>query len=226
MVISKVREKGQGLVETALLFPVLLIVLSGLIEVGFMLNDYLAIMDAARNAARFSADSLFDNRDITTECTSTRDFYRQAICLVCMELDAEKPSINGDLPPQGEGLLTVGGSAYDCPLDNTQDEILVTAFSVLSGSTPSITRSGGDFPNNGFIAYYNNGYSPISNAQISAALDSNAPSTGYVIVEIYYNYRHKLNLPWVTMFMPNPFTMHSFTIMPLVSAEPTSTPIP
>jgi Flp pilus assembly protein TadG len=37
----------------------LLIVLSGLVEFGFMLNEYLALQDAARNAARFASDGLY-----------------------------------------------------------------------------------------------------------------------------------------------------------------------
>ena len=55
----KRKSKGQGLIETALIIPVLLIVLSGLLEFGFLLNDYLAMQDAARNAARFASDGLY-----------------------------------------------------------------------------------------------------------------------------------------------------------------------
>ncbi|MFN2305316.1 MAG: TadE family protein [Anaerolineales bacterium] len=43
-------NRGQSMVELALFFPVLLILLSGLIEFGFLLNEYLTLMDAARNA--------------------------------------------------------------------------------------------------------------------------------------------------------------------------------
>ncbi len=45
------KTQGQSMVELALLFPLLLILLSGVIEFGFILNQYLTVMDAARNAA-------------------------------------------------------------------------------------------------------------------------------------------------------------------------------
>ena len=41
--INKKYITGQGLVETALILPVLLIVLTGLLEFRFLLNDYLTI---------------------------------------------------------------------------------------------------------------------------------------------------------------------------------------
>jgi Flp pilus assembly protein TadG len=44
--------RAQSLVETALLLPVLLLILSGLIEFGFLLNRYLILLDAVRNVAR------------------------------------------------------------------------------------------------------------------------------------------------------------------------------
>ena len=38
------------------MLPVLLIMLSGVIEAGFMLNSYLDVIDAARESARFAAN--------------------------------------------------------------------------------------------------------------------------------------------------------------------------
>jgi len=47
---------GQSLVEFAILLPLLLMMLSGLIEFGFALNVYLDLVDVSREVARFSAD--------------------------------------------------------------------------------------------------------------------------------------------------------------------------
>lgn len=52
----KQLRPGQSLVEFTILLPVLLMMLSGLIEFGFMLNSYLDVIDAAREAARFAAN--------------------------------------------------------------------------------------------------------------------------------------------------------------------------
>ncbi len=57
---SRKRARGQSIVEFALMAPILLIILSGLFEFGFLFTYYLAVLDSARNAARFSSDSLYD----------------------------------------------------------------------------------------------------------------------------------------------------------------------
>ena len=59
------QKRGQGLVEFTLMFPVLLVMLSGLMEFGFLLNEYLDILDAAREAARFASDNDPFNEDYT-----------------------------------------------------------------------------------------------------------------------------------------------------------------
>jgi hypothetical protein len=49
-------QRGQSLVEIALVFPFVLLLLAGLIEVGHYVNTYLTVLDASREAARFGAD--------------------------------------------------------------------------------------------------------------------------------------------------------------------------
>src|SRR5574338_39250 len=49
-------QRAQGLVELALLLPILILILLGIAEYGFMLNRYLNLLDAAREAARFGAN--------------------------------------------------------------------------------------------------------------------------------------------------------------------------
>jgi Flp pilus assembly protein TadG len=46
------NEKGQSLVEFAILLPLLLLLLMGILEFGIMLNSYLTINNAAREGAR------------------------------------------------------------------------------------------------------------------------------------------------------------------------------
>ena len=53
---GRAKSIGQSLVEFTVLLPVLLIMISGLIEFGFMLNYYLDLIDAAREAARWASD--------------------------------------------------------------------------------------------------------------------------------------------------------------------------
>ncbi len=46
------NKKGQSLVEFAILLPILLLLLMGILEFGIMLNSYLTIHNAAREGAR------------------------------------------------------------------------------------------------------------------------------------------------------------------------------
>jgi len=220
------KKRGQSLVETALMFPVLLILLSGLVEFGFLLNEYLTILDAARNAARFSSDSLYNAADSDQNCNTTRDFFRQTTCLVNQELRQEQPLV--EMNDNG-----TPGMLDDDYLDpNRGDDIIVSAFSIAQGIGVTARYPAGygdsgwsyslDFPT------YNirNESSMFTSADIEAKLDANAPNTGFVMVEIFYLYPMKLRLPWITMFIDDPVPLHVFTLMPLVSAEPTPTPIP
>ncbi|MGQ9824605.1 MAG: TadE/TadG family type IV pilus assembly protein [Desulfotomaculales bacterium] len=49
---AKRREKGQALVELALLLPVLLLLLGGIVEFGRIFHAYLVITSASREGVR------------------------------------------------------------------------------------------------------------------------------------------------------------------------------
>jgi hypothetical protein len=229
------HSRGQGLIETALLVPVLLMVLSGLVEFGFFLNDYLALQDAARNAARFSADGLYTNRDSNHLCTpptsATRDFYRQTACLVNQELAQERPEIQLDL---GTGVDDVVISVFSIAQDYctspasfppVQSMPPGSGVSCVSARHPSEAGEAG-WSSAQDVTGTRNQSSRFSSAQINASLSNMAPSTGLVIVELTYTYDQKLKLPWITAFISDPVVLHNYALMPLVSAEPTPTPVP
>ncbi len=46
------NEKGQSLVEFAILLPILLLLLMGILEFGIMLNSFLTVNNSAREGAR------------------------------------------------------------------------------------------------------------------------------------------------------------------------------
>jgi Flp pilus assembly protein TadG len=48
-------EKGQGMVELALIFPVLLILVLGIIDLGMGFRTYIVLSNAAREGARWVA---------------------------------------------------------------------------------------------------------------------------------------------------------------------------
>jgi len=218
------RTRGQSMIELALLFPLMLILLSGLIEFGFMLNVYLTLMDAARNAARFASDGYYLYVDSDMNCSTTKHFYRQGACLVNQELTMEQPSIkmnNNGTPdnPKDDWLDPADGN-----------DIVISAFSFTEGSGITARHPNGN--EQGWSYAVDRGYprekvSSFTSVQVENSLvDVNAPSTGYVLVEIFYNYDHRLGLPWITAFVSNPLPVHVYAFMPLSSAEPTPTPFP
>ena len=49
------QRKGQSLVETALVIPILLLILTGIIDFGMLFNNYLVVSNASREGARSAA---------------------------------------------------------------------------------------------------------------------------------------------------------------------------
>jgi Flp pilus assembly protein TadG len=49
------RQEGSSIVEFALVLPVLILVLAGVIDLGHAFHDYIVINNAAREGARFAS---------------------------------------------------------------------------------------------------------------------------------------------------------------------------
>jgi hypothetical protein len=229
---------GQSLVETALLFPLLMILLSGLFEFGFFLNQYLAVADSARNAARFASDSLYSTTDNISDCKLTHNFYRQTACLVIDELKGEQPTIVMCLP----GVTSPPAS--HCPRSlGMMDDVIISVFSITRHPALDIKRFPTDAGDMGWSYYADiNGdaqgsgrsYPHVSrfgtygasSSDIEQLLESGAPNSSLVIVEVYYHNYQILALPWFTAFIPDPILLSSYASWPQSSAVPTDTPEP
>ncbi len=194
------KSLGQSIVEFTILLPVILIMLSGLVEFGFLLNQYLDVIDSARETARFGAnlDPLSPDDGIVN-CNNTTYFYRLLPCM------AER---------------TMGDIILDYP---NGDDVVLSSFAVSGGTVQA------RFPDADGWSYSQSLGNPgqlsgFTTAEIEALLDPAAPRTGFVLVELYYNYNMLLKLPWITAFVPDPVTLYAYSIMPNVRVEPTPTP--
>jgi hypothetical protein len=195
--IRSIRSaRGQSLVEFTLLLPVLLIMISGLIEFGFMLNYYLDVIDAAREAARWAASDDPVRNAAGTWTDPNTLFYERV-------QDVALDSINI-------------GSGGQISLDSATDDVVISAFSVYGGSVirrwPNGLEDG--------LPLYNRHVSKFLSADVQALLDPTAPNTGIVLVEIWYDYDMILGLPWITAFVPNPISLYAYSIMPNPNVEP------
>jgi hypothetical protein len=185
------RESGQSFVELSLVVIFLMIFIAGVVEFGFMLNNYLNLVDASREAVRYSSN--FD--PFNTDGSLDTQFFQDTIALT------------RDVLQPVELNAAMG------------DDIVVTFFSIGSGIYSR-------YPNDQGWSANGNQVSKLSNAEIQSRLDSSAPPTGILLVEIFYNYPQVLKLPVFTMFVQDPMPVYVYAIMPLAAAEPPATPIP
>ncbi len=65
------REQGQSLLETAVVLLLLVMILYGVVEVGFGLRNYLLVSNANREAARFAARGRFNDEQIADRLVSS-----------------------------------------------------------------------------------------------------------------------------------------------------------
>jgi Flp pilus assembly protein TadG len=64
------RERGAELVEFALVLPVLLLIILGIFDFGFLFKDYEVITNAAREGARVGVLSGYSPTDVQARATS------------------------------------------------------------------------------------------------------------------------------------------------------------
>lgn len=60
-ILRRTSEKGQAIVEFALVLPVLLLLICGIIDFGWIFGNQLASENAAREAARYTAIHYYDS---------------------------------------------------------------------------------------------------------------------------------------------------------------------
>ncbi len=185
-------ERGQSFIELSLVVIFLMIFVSGIVEFGFLLNDYLNLVDASREAVRYysPADPFDYGSDPKPWPTDPNvEFYLRTIelteqILMPLELDSSRG-----------------------------DDIVVTFFKYCNTVYER-------YPDDtGYARYLNQG-SKLTNTEMQSRLDPLAPPTGVLLVEIFYHKPQVLRLPVFTEFIPDPIPVYVYAIMPLPAAEP------
>ena len=216
---SEHKQRGQSMIELALTFPILLLVLAGAVEIGMYYNTYMTLVDATREAARFASDQDYQNGDTNNQCpapgvTSTLDFYKQAACLVIENMQR------------------------NITFDPTRDDIVVSVVQIKDGAiykrfvdpaqpNPTEGEQGWSYCETVLTTGCNRATSLFTNAALQARLSQDpnyaaAPKAGLVIVEVYHVHHQFLGLiPPGFSFLPQEVMMHAYTIMPLPSAAST-----
>lgn len=225
--MQKRSNSGQSFVELALIIPILLMMVAGLVEVGAYIFSYLTALDLTREAARFA--SLRDPFTLTVpggvlpDAACSDNDLHYFFDTACLILDAGfNPSLplDSNIDDVAISVLTVSGNVVTdrWPADGDGVWSLSTASTGWAGSESWTKDCEGNVVQ----------LQPFfTNAEIQSMFQSGAPtSKGIVIVELYYCYEQVLNLPVLSDFIPNPLRMHAYTMMPAFEAIPTPTPIP
>ncbi len=200
-------ESGQGIVELAVILPVLLILLLGVVEIGYALRDYLVIVNACREGGRFAARGRFSDTRVGERVVSA-----------------------------GGYIGTGGSSSTDMPFLRTTGPDPNTAIIIThipmdpSGEVPSYTVwVSGTVPITGGVRTALAADSRVSIADIvnrhgGTTRDINATrvAAGYeamhnhiVVVEVIFMHHPLWNNPLVPL--PDPWVMHARSEMRVVS---------
>jgi hypothetical protein len=225
------KNRGQSFVELALVVLILALMLSGVVEFGFLLNNYLKVLDGAREGARFS------NMSVPFVINATGEY----------EIDSGTGYyVSNQTFYINTAIETMRVMSPIVLNGNRGDDIIISVFTVGVPPSPTIVR----WPYNYTFGWNlcenysdpglqtNNDLntadwssctaksSKFSSAQILSMMDPIAPGSGVLVVEVYYNYPQLLKLPVFEQVIPDPIPVYSYSIMPLSAAEPTPIPTP
>lgn len=121
------KRKGQSFVELALVLPILLVMLLGLVEVAVFVGRYLDVLDLTREAARFASvkDPFYINMPGYWDCSDEQSFffYFHTACIFSPPSDQEKE----------------GGICWDRRFDHDNDPSTEIHDPFCNGLNPFIT---------------------------------------------------------------------------------------
>jgi Flp pilus assembly protein TadG len=213
----KRKSRGQSLVEMALTLPILLMLFSGMVEIGFMLNFYLSLQDATRYAAREYSNGDPFNADPDTSRNSSNWFYIDAAGAVYAQL-APLTDSHGTTIPYDTSVKT--------QLNGATDDVIITAYSVEGSTIVNIPTTFTCSKDSSYHLYCHE-TSAVTAATITnstAGLSGSIPCQGILVVEVYETYHQVLGLPWMAP-MGSPI-LHAETIMPLPAVQPGEPHVP
>jgi hypothetical protein len=200
-------DRGQGLLELAVILPVLLILLMGAVEIGYALRDYLIVVNACREGCRFAARGRFSDQDIGARVVSAGGVVRL------------------DDPPSDVPFLRTH------PMDENTGIIVSHFYMDSAGAVPSHTTwISGVLPNGtGGVIPIMDANSQISLTQVlqrhgpaTQSINATREAAGYekmgnhiVVVEVFFMHHPLWNNPFVPL--PDPWMMRAQTEMRVVT---------
>jgi hypothetical protein len=209
---------GQSFVELAIILPLILVMMVGMVEVAFGMFAYMTALDLTREAARFASMRDYHAADVVdpsglpdSACIDTvLHYYYDTACFFV------DPSLNPFLEFNAAKYDDVVVSVLTVTDNNVTDRHPDPVWS-LNGSNWQLDCEGNTVRTEPFF----------TDDLVESKFISGAPNDrGLVIVEAYVCYDMLLSIPFISGFIPSPFRLHAYTVMPAAEAIPTPTPIP
>ncbi|HAE58816.1 MAG TPA: hypothetical protein DCG54_04725 [Anaerolineae bacterium] len=199
-------QRGQSFIELALVLSLLIFMLVGVVEFGYMLNQYITLVEGTREVARVASKGEPFVDPAAGDFRVRPDFLERIAILV-----------DGGVVDTNQIL----GSIHPLALDPAiEDDLVISVFSFDGTAVKRFNENGES--SDGW-SRHNNRSSRFTNAEIAQKITitgypGGAPNTGAILIEVYYHYNQILNLlqGWT-----GPIELHAFSIMPLSAAEPT-----
>jgi Flp pilus assembly protein TadG len=140
-------EKGQAIVEFAMLLPVLLLILVGLIEFSFVLNSRGTVLFATRDGSMLAAEGgSLDGTDCVVLQRIEKDIVSPAVALRVQQVSIYWSDRNGDQIGANQNIYTRSGSRSCTYADGTTITVpytLTTAGYVESARCNVLAGCGG-----------------------------------------------------------------------------------
>ncbi|MBD3261986.1 MAG: hypothetical protein GF334_10050 [Candidatus Altiarchaeales archaeon] len=203
------NKKGQALVEMAIITPLLLIMLLGMIEVGHFMRNYMVAVNASREGARFATKARNLNIDgktpqqigftdiISHTMINLGDLPDVEIAISVFQYpptwpcdpDSRKPPENKDAWPNCHCLDP--GWIPEQPIQGK-----------YPATQPQLTYGSSEID---FTSYYNRHYKSHLQATCSLVKTSTQAvpiEEIEVVIEVFYIHKQLLGFPLFTVFVP------------------------
>jgi hypothetical protein len=202
-------ERGQGLLELAVILPVLLILLMGVVEIGYALRDYLIVVNANREGCRFAARGRFSDSSVGERVVSAGGVIRPGSSAT------DVPFLRTYGTDPNTGILVT-----HIPMQSSGDVEPLSVTVWISGVLPSeagvprqITRADTALSRAQIVERHGPATRRINAAREAAGYDQ--MSNHIVVVEVFFMHHPLWNNPFVPL--PDPWMMYAQTEMRVVS---------
>jgi hypothetical protein len=233
---SSSNNRGQSFVELAIVLPLLLFLLIAFVEVGAIIYDYLSLLDAVREAARFAADR--DPEVLTGDMSSypfsacvddALHYYLDTACVIIGIDFNQDITLDPATDDIAISIFTIDNNVVADRKPNDADKVWSLYSDNWTKNCDGTFRSNTPF----FPQLKNDAWvdvPPPTSGPGTPTPEPGAPGgptdKGIVLVEVYYCHDQLLNLPLISDLLPNPVPLHAFAVMPAPRAAPTPTPLP